>query len=525
MNEENPTQSNEESGSRLQPDEPAVDPHCQIRAKYTKLIRLRGITSSQTEINARNLGIDVDALVAEREREINAWKVIDVRLDLATLTLDSQGNPAECHFAPWESKAVLPTANTPVLDLPGLSLYGSIPLDPGLETTVARLLRAGVILILSKLREDPDEFRHTLPWGIKDIELDRLIFSESRKNWTLCGGQKPAALERTSRALNPLRSIDLARRAVYDGVRVSAKPWPELKEVWLRIDHWPSGALHVAGAFATREECGLDRVSTYPDQPHTFITKYPSTGRFKWGEVRSTKPATHFLRVHSYRQAGELAESAGTLGVESVICDYSKPMPATDYRASIRSGTDGPAPMPPGMAWPICRDCGEIPSFWESIDFRDVSFSHLLPGTTLSIFVCDRCLTAGEWLSCSTLIWLPRDEAVGLISKGDPKPLVEACQWIDRDCSYDDIPEALAARIETEWPEHLPCGLASIAGGTKAGGLPDYFQEDPTLFDAGGCLMDYIGQFTSPESCWFDGYGYIFHSAITGETVAALQTT
>jgi hypothetical protein len=45
------------------------------------------------------------------------------------------------------------------------------------------------------------------------------------------------------------------------------------------------------------------------------------------------------------------------------------------------------------------------------------------------------------------------------------------------------------------------------------------------LFDADGCLMDYIGQFTPPESCWFDGYGYIFHSAATGETVAELQTT
>jgi hypothetical protein len=78
------------------------------------LIRLRGITSSQTEIKARELGIDVDALVAEREREINAWKVIDVRLDLATLTLDPQGDPAESRFAPWESRTVLPTATAPV---------------------------------------------------------------------------------------------------------------------------------------------------------------------------------------------------------------------------------------------------------------------------------------------------------------------------------------------------------------------------------------------------------------------------
>lgn len=501
MNEEDLTRSDGESGSKRQPDEHIIDPDCELRTKYTKLIRLRGITSSQTEIKARNLGIDVDALVAERERKINAWKVIDVRLDLATLTLDPQGDPAETHFAPWESRTVVLTATAPVVDLPGLSLYGSIPLDPGSEITVARLLRAGVMLILSKLRDDSEKFRQTLPWGIKDIELNGLGFFESRKTWILYGGRKPAALERTSRALHPLRSIELARRAVHGGVRMSAKPWPELKEVWLRVDHWPDGALHVDDAFETREESGPDRAPTHPELPHTFTSKYPSPGRFKWGKVRSTKPATHFLRAHSYRQAGELAENPGTLGVESVISDYSMPMPATDYRASIRSGADGLAPMPSGLVWPICRDCGEFPSFWESIDFRDVSFSHLLPGTTLSIFVCDRCLIAGASLSCSTLIWLPRDEAVELVSKSDPKPLVEACQWIDRDCLHDDIPDALAARIETEWPENLPCELASIAAGTKVGGLPYYFQEDPTLFDADGCLMDYIGQFTPPDSC------------------------
>jgi hypothetical protein len=126
---------------------------------------MRGITSSKTEIKARNLGIDVDALVAKREREINAWKGIDVRLDLATLTLDPQGDRAQTHFEPWKSKAVLPAATPPVIDLPGLSISGSIPLDPGSEITVARLLRAGVMLILSKLRDDPDEFRHTFPWG------------------------------------------------------------------------------------------------------------------------------------------------------------------------------------------------------------------------------------------------------------------------------------------------------------------------------------------------------------------------
>ena len=525
MDEVDPPKPNEENDSIRKPDDPAADAESKLRSNYTKLIRLKGITSSQTEINARKLGIDVDALVAEREREINAWKIIEVRLDLATLTLGRGGAPLEIHFTQWQSRSILLTTTAPILDLPGLSIYGAIKLGAVPEITVADLLRAGVHLILKKLRDHPDEFRHSLPWGIKDIELDRLVFDDSRKTWILFGARKSAALERTSRSLHPSRSIDLARRAVREGTRFKAKPWPEVEEVRLRVERWPTGALRVTDAFESVEESGPDRVPTYSDLSHTFTLKYPCPGKFQWHDLGATKPATHFLKSHLFRQAGNLAQDAGSLGVESIICDYSSPMPVTDYRGSIRSGTDGPAPLPTGQAWPNCRNCGKIPSFWESIDFRDVSFFHLLLGTTLSIFVCDRCLEAGEWQACTTLIWLVGERFVDLVSRGDSMPPLEARQWIDRDCSNDDVPAVLAARVESECPADLPCGLASIAEGTKAGGWPYYLGAAPVLFDADGCLMDYIGQFTPPESSWFGGYGYIFHSATTGETVAELQST
>lgn len=525
VNEEDANRSTEESRIMAQLDQAAVDAESRLFASYTNLIRKKGITSTQTEMKARQLGIDVDALLAERDQKIQDRKVIEIRLDLATLAAPPNETLSPDSFNPWESKLISPATAALTVNLPGLGIYGMIELNPTAETRVADLLSAGVNLILSKLRNHPDEYRHTLPWGIKDIVLDRLVFSDSRKTWSLQGGRKPAALERTSRSLHPSRSIDLARTTVREAPRVKARPWPELGNVWLRIDQWPSGALHFVDAFETRDEAGPDRVSTHPEQPGIITLKYPSPGKFRWNEFWTTKPATHFLKAHSFRQAGILAKDADRLGVEAIVCDYSIPVPAKDFRSSMRSGLHGPAPVPEGMAWPVCRNCDEIPSFWESLDFRDVGFHHLLPGTMLSIFVCDRCLEAGEPSLGTTLIWLPADESVELISKGDPMPLLEARQWIDRDCSKEDIPTSLAVRIETEWPEDLPCGLISVAQGSKAGGLPFFLQEDPTLFDADGCLMDYIGQFTPPESCWFGGYGYLFHSATTGETMAEFQST
>lgn len=432
VNEENSAETNEETGRTLQPDRPAIDAESRFRANYIKLIRQKGLTSPQTKTNARKLGINVEALLAEREREIRARHVVELGLDLATLTLDPDGGTLESDFIQWKNRSVSLSAACLVVCLPGLGINGTNQVNAIPEVSVADLLRAGVQLIQGKLRDHPDEFRHTLPWGINDIELDRLVFHDPTKTWTLHGGQKPAALERTSRSLHPSRSIDLARAAAMEAPRVKAMPWPELEYVWLRILRWPSGASHVVDAYEIREEAGPDQAATHPDGPDTITLKYPSTGKFRWEELWATHPATHFLKAHSLRQAGDLAEDADQLGVEVIICDYSKPVPATDFRSSVRSGLHGPAPVPEGMAWPVCRNCGEIPSFWESLDFRDLGFHHLLPGTSLSIFVCDRCLKAGEPSLGTTLVWLPPEKSVELISIGDPMPLLEPRQWIAR---------------------------------------------------------------------------------------------
>ena len=102
------------------------------------------------------------------------------------------------------------------------------------------------------------------------------------------------------------------------------------------------------------------------------------------------------------------------------------------------------------------------------------------------------------------------------VSSGEPMPLQQARQWIGSDCSGYDL-YALAELVEeTQRPVDFPID-------PTAGGLPDYLQSAPTLFDSSGYLMEYIGQFGSAGS--FTGFGYIFHSTVTGETAAELQTT
>lgn len=495
----------------------------QTRERYIRLIRQKGITSTQTEITARKLGIDVDAILEEREREELAGKVIAIDLDLGSLALDTNGMPSEDGFTPWNCK-VVPSA-TVIVDLPGLGIYGVIPPDDAGEITVAEVLTAGVRLILRRLREAPDKYRYTLPWGIKDIGLERMVYDDSKKRWMLMGGRKLLTLKRTIQSMNPSRSIDLSRKSIKAGQRIHAEPWPELEWVWIKVERWPSGTLRVVNVFDHPEDSGPIHAPTHPHLPHTFTMKYPCSGEFQWDVWETVTPAAHFLRNYSLRQAGKLAKDADSYGVEVILCDYSKPRPATDPRASIRSGIEGPAPLPYGCSWPVCPNCCASPSFWESIDFRDTPFSHLLPGTSLSLFICDNCLDKGEWSACTTTIWLPADNDVELVSKCNPSPILAARQWMDRERSRDDIPDALSDLIDAGWPNGLPCGFFFVAPGTKAGGYPDYLQEDPILFGADGCLMEYIGQFVPPESSWFDGKGYLYHSTTTGETVAELQAT
>lgn len=500
-----------------------------LRERYIRLIQVKGVTSPHMEVTARKLGVDVDALLAEREQKARNLTNIELQLDIASLELDADGMPRTGQLSSWESR-ILPPFSTLSVSLPELGTCGSIRMDNCREITLAEVLSAGIRLIVEKLAESPARFRHTLPWGICDIELERLDFSDTRKTpqmWSLFGGRNASALKRTIRSLNPSLSIDLVRRRTGSVELMRAEPWPRLDWVWLRVDRWPDGTLRVENAFDPSEDCGPIRPPTHPELPHSITLKYPCSGDFDfgWNLGAGPTPAAHFLRQYSLRQVGELAREAAACGIEAVLCDYSDPRPATDPRASIRSGPEGPAPLPSGTPWPVCPDCGASPSFWESLDFRDTPFAHLLPGTSLSLFVCDRCLEAGEWSICATPVWLPADREAGFVSKGNPMPVLAARQRIDRERSPDHVPETLRERIDAEWPAGLPCGFYFTASGTKAGGIPDYLQADPILFGSDGFLMEFIGQFTSPDWCGFDGFGYLFHSTTTGETVAELQTT
>jgi hypothetical protein len=157
--------------------------------------------------------------------------------------------------------------------------------------------------------------------------------------------------------------------------------------------------------------------------------------------------------------------------------------------------------------------------FVETIDFRDVSFAQLMPGSSLAVFMCGGCLDA------TALFWLPHDQDVVTVTNGTPEPLLEARQWLDDDFpDMDEIPESFEAQVRSEWPEGLPCsGVPRPHAGTKAGGFPRYIQAAPTHLDKAGCHMEFIGHFTPPLSVMADSGGYLFHSTTTGESMAVIQ--
>ena len=492
---------------------------------YRDIILREGSVSSETRKSAEELGLDVDALLAEHERRQAASRTIDVDFDLDSLLTDENGWPLAEQFAAWEFM------ETPLIEngvwLEGEDFWGAVNFEHQSKKTVANLLRAGSHHILQLLKERKGELRYSYPLGTSDLIFTTLRWSGHEESWYLHVARKPEVLQRRPSQLHPDRSIDLLRAPYRERARIKAMSWPKLDHVWLSVDVWPSGKWLVWKAFETKEECGPDREASQPEQPHTRVMRYPCEGAFTWEEMWATTPAAHFLKEHAFQQMGELGEKIRAHSVEAVFCDYSKPAPAADYRASLRSGIHGPAPLPAGMPWPACPNCGEPALFAESLDFRDVAFAHLLPGSSISIFMCDDCLMAGEWTESARLVWLPNDQEVELVSHGDAASLIEARQWIGNySLNMADLPEDLCEQMEQELAKNLPwVGVMAPEFGSKAGGLPNYLQQDQPMFDSTGCLMEYIGQFCGSDKVSFGGFGYIFHSTKTGETAALLQTT
>jgi hypothetical protein len=158
---------------------------------------------------------------------------------------------------------------------------------------------------------------------------------------------------------------------------------------------------------------------------------------------------------------------------------------------------------------------------------RDLAFADLLPGTTMVIFVCNDCMDEGEWVNCSSIVWLPKESSIHLQEQGAPQPLRQLAAWYGADTmGACDLPENIVCQMpwENDSPT-LPCQVLPASHGTKAGGVPAYLQPTQVFFDREGYAMEYIAQISTPDHISSEGFGYVYHSTLTGETCIEFQNT
>jgi hypothetical protein len=161
------------------------------------------------------------------------------------------------------------------------------------------------------------------------------------------------------------------------------------------------------------------------------------------------------------------------------------------------------------------------------LDFRDVAFAHLLPGTTLSIFFCEHCHQCDEWEHCTETVWLPSDSQLGLQVVSGDASLRQCAQYYGMDAKLWNKmqPDMLAELDRLEAGPFYPCIRLSPGYGTKVGGVPWYLNADPEVFNRGGAPMEYVAQIGTPEHIPVNGFGYVFYSAATKETRIVFQDT
>ena len=88
-------------------------------------------------------------------------------------------------------------------------------------------------------------------------------------------------------------------------------------------------------------------------------------------------------------------ELALAIGLDCMIFEETEE-DLVDLNGSCVSSIDGPIPVPEAFEWPDCPNC-DIPFFVNpSFDFRGLPFMHLLPGRTLSCFLCPDCIRYGN---------------------------------------------------------------------------------------------------------------------------------
>lgn len=495
---------------------------------YQSLILSQGRdVSDETLANARGLGLNVEALMAEHDRRKAASWRIEFSLDLAGL------QPNEADLMGHIRNAGVPNHEIETqgrqLSVSLCHLYKSLEL-PNRRMSIVEVTALGVIGIHQRFAEVPGDFpTNRYPNGTCDWQLQSLSWSEAEQRFYLAGWWKSEVRGRVPSKLSPETSIDLRRSPFAPKKLVSAKPIPELKNIFLNVWRWPNGKHVVMGIYTEEESCPAPKKSHLPESADTIRFALPSENlpSMQW-DVRwygPDAPVIEFLFRSRCRELGKPFDWLKEWTREALFEDDATTVPATDLRASLRSGPTGPAPLPKGAPWPCCPCCGEPVLFSQSVDVRDMDFSVLLPGTTMVIFACNDCLVAGQWQNCSIVIWLGRNDDVVLLDRETPAPLLQRGQWHGAELiDVQDLPADVERDLEVF--EKAECALCyPHCFGTKVGGVPDYLQQEEFFYDRNGLVMEYIAQIATPEHISAGGFGYVYFSTGTKETYIEFQDT
>ena len=497
---------------------------------YSSIILRYGADApGETLDNARKIGLNVSALIAEHERQTAASWRIEFSFDLAATQLDDEDLAEKLKKAGISSHDIETHGRPLAVSL--CQLYKRIDL-PDAEMSVIEVIALGVAAIHQRFAEVPEEFpSNRFPNGVDDWKLESLSWSEAEQSYYLSGTWKPEIRERLPSKLCPESSIDLRRLPPKARKLEIARPMPEPKNIFLHVWRWPDGRHVVMDIFAKEEACPAPRKSPHPEQADTLRLVFPSDNlptlewKVEWMNART--PAMDFLFRSRCQELGKASDWLQPWTREVLFEDYENTIPATDLRASLRSGPTGPAPLPKGTQWPCCPHCGQLTLYSQSVDTRDIGFSDLLPGTTMVIFACNDCLEDGQWHNCAVAIWLGRNDEVVLLDQGNPAPVLQRSQWYGAELiDSHDLPEAIKRDLEVFDKISGALSYALPASfGTKVGGVPAYLQQEEVFYDRNGFVMEYIAQISTPEHISSGGFGYVSFSAATGETYIDFQST
>lgn len=316
--------------------------------------------------------------------------------------------------------------------------------------TVAEVILHGIRSLHAYMEGKPEWYpANKCPFGCADFTLTCFTQGHARRSWYIHGDWSAKSLARTPVCLTPEKCVDRLRDGSARKSLVSSRPFPKLERVFLSVDE-SGGTAWVRHACATKAEIEASRSSlpwvVYPSAQVPALSWDHEL--FLW-----RTPVTQALQAMSLRRVGKPADWIRRCSREAVFVSHTGSQAATDLRASLVSGAKGPAPLPAGTAWPCCTNCGGRTLFSQSLDFRDVSFASLLPGTTAVIFFCAECHIAGEWSKCAEVVWISESQEIVLTGEGGASEVIQLDQYygfdmLDRSAIESEIMEELEQLAE-----------------------------------------------------------------------------